>query len=122
MESLLQDAPKNIIDASKPINIAQFEKNNKTFGLRYPLASLKWTVAGLKNVLVNPIFAGGIARDTVKENGVRKPFEEWNIDWGTHDDVYITVAQHYEIKNIIKSNRKDSWATNTVNEPNILQN
>jgi DNA invertase Pin-like site-specific DNA recombinase len=111
---------ENIISSKESVNIEKLTKNNKTAGLRYPLAGLKWTTTGLKNVLVNPIFAGGIARDTVKEGGVRKPFDEWVIDWGTHDNVYISVAQHYRIKEIIKSNRLNRWSSNTENEPNIF--
>jgi DNA invertase Pin-like site-specific DNA recombinase len=60
---------------------------------------LKWTVSGLRNTLINPIYAGGT------------PYGKSEVRWGTHDEVIISRDQHERIKEIIKFNRQNRWAT-----------
>ncbi|KAB8316842.1 recombinase family protein [Tolypothrix campylonemoides VB511288] len=86
------------------------EKSNA--GLRYPYSGLRWTTTGIRDWLTNPVLAGGTPYGTVKENGYKKPFDEINVFWNTHDDqALITFQQHQEIKEIIRSNRKNAWAS-----------
>ncbi|MEM7555509.1 MAG: fdxN element excision recombinase XisF [Cyanobacteria bacterium P01_A01_bin.84] len=93
-----------------------FENINKSRGsglnLRYPHTGLKWSVSGLRSILVNPIYAGGTLYNTiVPSKGHRKPFDEWEVTWGTHEDEgIITHEEHERIKSMIRSNRNNRWA------------
>jgi DNA invertase Pin-like site-specific DNA recombinase len=93
------------------------ENINKSRGnglnLRYPHTGLKWSVSGLRSILVNPVYAGGTLYNTVVHSkGHRKPFDEWEVIWGTHDDeAIITREEHERIKSMIRDNRKNRWAT-----------
>ncbi|GJD15353.1 fdxN element site-specific recombinase XisF [Rivularia sp. IAM M-261] len=107
-------------DSNSQINLLNeedeivFENINKTrsSSLRYPHTGLKWSVSGLRSILVNPIYAGGTLYDTVvRPKGHRKPFDEWEIAWDTHtDESIITREEHEQIKAIIRSNRNNRWA------------
>jgi len=95
------------------------EKSNA--GLRYPYSGLRWTTTGIRDWLTNPVLAGGTPYGTVKENGNKKSFDEINVFWNTHDDqALITFQQHQEIKEIIRSNRKNSWASHGDRDPQKL--
>jgi site-specific DNA recombinase len=93
------------------------ENINKSRGnglnLRYPHTGLKWSVSGLRSILVNPVYAGGTLYNTVvRPKGHRKPFDEWEVTWGTHEDeAIITHEEHERIKSMIRGNRKNRWAT-----------
>lgn len=107
-------------DSNSQINLLNeedeiiFENINKTrsTSLRYPHTGLKWSVSGLRSILVNPIYAGGTPYDTVvRPKGHRKPFDEWEIAWDTHtDESIITREEHEQIKAIIRGNRNNRWA------------
>ncbi len=94
-----------------------FENINKSRGnglsLRYPHTGLKWSVSGLRSTLVNPVYAGGTLYNTVvRPKGHRKPFDEWEVAWGTHEDeAIITSAEHERIKTMIRGNRNNRWAS-----------
>ena len=95
------------------------EKSNA--GLRYPYSGLRWTTTGIRDWLTNPVLAGGTPYNTVKENGNKKSFDEINVFWNTHDNqVLITFPQHQEIKDKIRSNRKNAWASEDVRDPKKL--
>ena len=93
------------------------ENINKSRGgglnLRYPHTGLKWSVSGLRSILVNPVYAGGTPYNTiVRLKGHRKPFDEWEVTWGTHEDeAIITQEEHERIKATIRENRNNRWAT-----------
>lgn len=93
------------------------ENINKSRGgglnLRYPHTGLKWSVSGLRSVLVNPIYAGGTPYNTVtRSKGHRKPFDEWEVSWGTHEgQALITREEHEGIKSMIRANRNNRWAS-----------
>ncbi|PMB52073.1 recombinase family protein [Fischerella thermalis CCMEE 5201] len=90
-------------------------------GLRYPYSGLRWTTTGIRDWLTNPVLAGGTPYNTLKENGYRKTFDEINVFWNTHDDqALITFQQHQEIKEIIRSNRKNAWASHGDRDPQKL--
>lgn len=92
------------------------ENINKSRGgalnLRYPHTGLKWSVSGLRSILVNPVYAGGTLYNTVvRPKGHRKPFDEWEVTWGTHEDeAIITREEHERIKATIRENRNNRWA------------
>ncbi|MEO1373895.1 MAG: fdxN element excision recombinase XisF [Cyanobacteria bacterium J06635_10] len=89
---------------------------------RYPHGSLGWTPAGIKNWLVNPVHAGGIPRNSTSGSGKGyKSFDEWNVDWGTHEGI-ISREYHEEIKAIIRGNRSNHWASRNMNMPNPYAN
>ncbi|GEM_PF-962503 len=95
------------------------EKSNA--GLRYPFSGLRWTTTGIRDWLTNPVLAGGTPYDTVKENGYKKSFDEIKVFWNTHDNqALITFQQHQEIKEIIRSNRKNAWASHGDRDPQKL--
>ncbi|MEH2439901.1 fdxN element excision recombinase XisF [Nostoc sp.] len=101
-----------------------FTPNKANHPLRYPWSGLRWSIAGLKALLVNPVYAGGLPFDTyVKSKGKRKHFDEWKVKWGTHDDeAIITCAEHEQIKQIIRGNRHNRWASRDDNEVNPFSN
>ncbi|MBR8835563.1 MAG: recombinase family protein [Stigonema ocellatum SAG 48.90 = DSM 106950] len=95
------------------------EKSNA--GLRYPYSGLRWTTTGIRDWLTNPVLAGGTPYGTVKENGNKKSFDEINVFWNTHDEqALITFQQHQEIKEIIRGNRKNAWASYGDRDPQKL--
>jgi len=92
--------------------------------LRYPWSGLRWSIPGLKALLVNPVYAGGLPFDTyVKPKGKRKHFDEWKVKWGTHDDeAIITCPEHERVKQIIRGNRNNRWASRDDNQVNPFSN
>lgn len=91
----------------------------------YSAKSLKWTVSGLKNTLVNPVYAGGTPYDiNLKLKSHKKPFEQWTVAWGSHgntDDystnnfgatgeAIITRLEYDRVKEVITSNRHNRWS------------
>jgi DNA invertase Pin-like site-specific DNA recombinase len=121
--SKLQNNKNNILGEIEEIAI---ENINKTRGsglnLRYPHTGLKWSVSGLRSQLVNPIYAGGTAYDTVQySGGHRKPFDEWEIAWETHDETIITREEHERVKAMIRDNRNNRWA-NQQKYTNVFAN
>ena len=100
-------------------NIA-FTPVNTSHPWRYPWSGLRWSIPGLKSILVNPVYAGGLPFDTyVKPKGKRKHFDEWKVKWGTHDDeAIITCPEHERVKQIIRGNRNNRWASRDDNEVN----
>ncbi|MBE9205828.1 recombinase family protein [Nostoc sp. LEGE 06077] len=101
-----------------------FTPNKVNHPLRYPWSGLRWSIAGLKALLVNPVYAGGLPYDTyVKSKGKRKHFDEWKVKWGTHDDeAIITYDEHERVKQIIRENRNNRWASRDENEVNPFSN
>ncbi|WP_448268144.1 fdxN element excision recombinase XisF [Nostoc sp. DSM 114159] len=101
-----------------------FTPNKANHPLRYPWSGLRWSIAGLKALLVNPVYAGGLPFDTyVKSKGKRKHFDEWKVKWGTHDEeAIITCTEHEQIKQIIRGNRHNRWASRDDNEVNPFSN
>ena len=93
-------------------------------------AGLRWTRSGLRQWLVNPVLAGGIPTQTThRDNSVtgkkkfkhRLPSDQWGIIW--IDDAewaIITQSQHNDIKNILKQNRNNSWASDTRHSENDI--
>lgn len=103
--------PKNDVEETSHVikdgDIVDIEiKTNKHVPMYFP----KMTI---RNLLVNPVFAGGTPYDTHEklpgEKKYRlKPYYEWQINWGTHEGI-ISVETHEKIKAIIQSNRNNRW-------------
>ncbi|WP_158632896.1 fdxN element excision recombinase XisF [Dulcicalothrix desertica] len=94
------------IDDDKPI------KYRTTHIAQVPLYFSKMTI---RNILVNPVYAGGTVSDTYDyfENGKRrqrKHFTEWKVLWETHEGI-ISRAEHEKIKEIIKNNTSNRWVS-----------
>ena len=103
----------NVLEQEDEIILTNINKSRgSALNLRYPHTSLKWSVSGLRSILVNPIYAGGTLYNTiVSSKKHRKPFDEWEVVWGTHDEAIITHDEHEQIKNIIRGNRNNRWAS-----------
>jgi DNA invertase Pin-like site-specific DNA recombinase len=103
---------KNNIIGEEEIAIENINRNRGSgLNLRYPHTGLKWSISGLRSQLVNPIYAGGTPYDTVQySGGHRKPFDEWEIAWETHDETIITRDEHERVKAMIRGNRNNRWA------------
>jgi site-specific DNA recombinase len=97
-----------------------FAPNKTNHPWRYPWSGLRWSIPGLKALLVNPVYAGGLPFDTyAKSKGKRKHFDEWKVKWGTHDDeAIITYEEHERVKRIIRENRNNRWAAREDKEVN----
>lgn len=108
------DNRMNLLEAEDEILLENINKSRSSgLNLRYPHTGLKWSVSGLRSILVNPIYAGGTLYNTiVRPKGHRKPFDEWEVIWGTHEDeAIITREEHERIKAMIRNNRNNRWAT-----------
>ena len=104
----------NILGEEEEIILTNINKSRGTgLNLRYPHTGLKWSVSGLRSILVNPIYAGGTLYNTVvRSKGHRKPFDEWEVAWGTHEDeIIITHEEHERIKSMIRGNRNNRWVS-----------
>ena len=104
----------NILGEEEEIIFENINKSRRSgLNLRYPHTGLKWSVSGLRSILVNPVYAGGTLYTTiVNSKGHRKPFDEWEVAWNTHEDeAIITREEHERIKNMIRSNRNNRWAS-----------
>ncbi|MDZ8055416.1 MAG: fdxN element excision recombinase XisF [Aulosira sp. ZfuVER01] len=108
------DTRINLLKESEEIVLENINKSRGgALNLRYPHTGLKWSVSGLRSILVNPIYAGGTPYNVmVRPKGHRKPFDEWEVTWGTHEDeTIITREEHESIKATIRENRNNRWAT-----------
>lgn len=108
------DTRINLLEESEEIVLENINKScGSALNLRYPHTGLKWSVSGLRSILVNPIYAGGTLYNVmVRPKGHRKPFDEWEVTWGTHEDeAIITREEHERIKAMIRENRNNRWAT-----------
>lgn len=108
------DTRINLLEEEEEITLENINKSRGgALNLRYPHTGLKWSISGLRSILVNPIYAGGTLYNTVvRSNGHRKPFDEWEVIWGTHEDeAIITREEHERIKAMIRENRNNRWAT-----------
>ncbi|MBW4594588.1 MAG: recombinase family protein [Brasilonema angustatum HA4187-MV1] len=108
------DTRMNLLEEEEEITLENVNKpRGGALNLRYPHTGLKWSVSGLRSILVNPVYAGGTLYNTVvRSNGHRKPFDEWEVTWGTHEDeAIITREEHERIKAMIRENRNNRWAT-----------
>ncbi len=81
---------------------------------------LYFSKATIRNILVNPVYAGGTTSDTYDyfDNGKRrqrKHFTEWKVLWETHEGI-ISRVEHEEIKEIIKNNTNNRWSGQRENE------
>jgi Recombinase zinc beta ribbon domain/Recombinase len=102
----------NVLGEQEEIAIANINTTRGSgLNLRYPNTGLKWSISGLRSQLVNPIYAGGTAYNTVQySGGHRKPFDEWEVAWETHDETIITHEEHERVKSTIRENRNNRWA------------
>lgn len=108
------DTRINLLEEEEEIVLENINKSRGgALNLRYPHTGLKWSVSGLRSILVNPIYAGGTLYNTlVRPKGHRKPFDEWEVTWGTHEDeAIISREEHERIKAMIRENRNNRWAT-----------
>lgn len=108
------DTRINLLEEEEEITLENINKSRGgALNLRYPHTGLKWSISGLRSILVNPVYAGGTLYNTVvRSNGHRKPFDEWEVTWGTHEDeAIITREEHERIKAMIRENRNNRWAT-----------
>jgi outer membrane murein-binding lipoprotein Lpp len=104
----------NVLGEDDEIVFANINKSRGSgLNLRYPHTGLKWSVSGLRSILVNPVYAGGTLYNTVvSSKGHRKPFDEWEVVWGTHEEqAIITREEHERIKTMIRDNRNNRWAS-----------
>ncbi len=105
----IKEKASNVIatDDDKPT------KYRSTHVAQVPLHFSKMTV---RNILVNPVYAGGTHYDTYDyENGKkkkRKCFTEWKVQWETHQGI-ISREQQEKVKQTIKSNTNNRWAGNS---------
>ncbi|BAZ40726.1 fdxN element site-specific recombinase XisF [Calothrix sp. NIES-4101] len=88
-------------------------KYRSTHVAQVPLHFSKMTI---RNILVNPVYAGGTHYDTYDyDNGKRKKrkcFTQWKVQWGTHQGI-ISREQHEDIKLMIKNNTNNRWVGNS---------
>jgi DNA invertase Pin-like site-specific DNA recombinase len=110
--SKITSSKNNVITEDDEIVLSNINKAS-SYGssLRYPYTGLKWSITGLRSILVNPVYAGGTPYNTQKASGHRKPFDEWDIAWDTHEDCIVTREQHFKLKGIIRHNRNNRWGT-----------
>jgi DNA invertase Pin-like site-specific DNA recombinase len=116
----------NIIQQEDELNYESIKDTSGTLLVGYSSKSLSWTVSGLRNTLINPVYAGGTPYDiNTKSKGHKKPFEQWTISWGTHGntadypinsfgasgEAIITYQEYEQIKSLISTNRYNRWAT-----------
>lgn len=121
----------HLIEEETDINLGNVKaKKGGHFNSRYPYTTLKWSITGLRTILVNPVYAGGTPYN-VRADGKkhRKHFDD-NIDiaWATHGnspadteedinefgatgEAIITLEEHERIKEILRQNRSNRWAT-----------
>ncbi|MEH1786445.1 MAG: fdxN element excision recombinase XisF [Nostoc sp.] len=103
-----------------------FTSQTKNYAFRYPKTGLHFSITGMRNLLVNPIYAGGTLYNSFFEpnknksrNRQRKHFDEWEVTWNTHDDeAIITYQEHELVKSLIRGNRNNRWATNDPKDIN----
>jgi site-specific DNA recombinase len=83
-----------------------------------PLYFSKTTI---RNILVNPIYAGGIHSNIYEYPTGRSkkliPFTEWVIDWETHNGI-ISYEDYQQITTTIVNNRNNRWASNSEEKIN----
>lgn len=109
----------NVTETLEGIN---FSKSKNTSIGKYPKGSLGWTPTGIKNWLVNPIHAGGISRNATGCDGKGyKSFDEWSVDWGTHQG-FISREHHEKIKTTIRNNRSNRWSSREMKLVNPYAN
>ncbi len=103
----------NILESENEVRLENINKSRGSGLNRYPHTGLKWSVSGLRSILVNPVYAGGTLYNTlVDSKGHRKPFDEWEVIWGTHEEqAIISREEHERIKTMIRSNRNNRWAS-----------
>lgn len=104
----------NVLAEEDEVILANINKSRGSgLNLRYPHTGLKWSVSGLRSILVNPVYAGGTPYNTVVHSkGHRKPFDEWEVVWGTHEEqAIITREEHERIKTMIRGNRNNRWVS-----------
>jgi site-specific DNA recombinase len=101
-----------------------FTPQNNNSPLRYPYTGLQFSLVGIRNLFTNPIYAGGTLYDSYHEakkqrSRNRKHFDEWEVIWNTHDnEAIITFQEHERVKEMIRGNRNNKWATNTDKDIN----
>lgn len=120
--SRTMSTPRKQQNVTENLQDIDFNRAKKRGNRRYPNGSLGWTPTGIKNWLVNPVHAGGIPRNSTSGDGKGyKSFDEWNVEWGTHEGI-ISREYHEKIKGIIRDNRSNHWASRNMNIPNPYAN
>jgi DNA invertase Pin-like site-specific DNA recombinase len=111
----------NVITEAEEITSDTVNKKRKSWTNK---AGLRWSGAGLQTWLLNPVLAGGTPYNvTYVEKGKKhvKPFEQWQIIWGTHnDEALITITERNRIIQMTLHNRKSRWGNREVNKPNNI--
>lgn len=122
-----KDKKPNLITISDNLD-HEFVKNlhNGHKVISYSSRGLGWTVSGLRNLLVNPVYAGATPYNVSKGKGKHsKHFSEWDVAWGTHGnteefecnefgatgEAIITLQEFEQIREQIERNRHNRWAT-----------
>jgi site-specific DNA recombinase len=90
-----------------------FKEANRSGFKRYPWTGIQWGFTGVRNLLINPVYAGGTPYNLTKGNK-KVPYDNWDCKWGTHQGI-ITREKHEQIKNTIKSNTNNRWASRETN-------
>jgi len=116
----------NVIQQEDELSYQSIKDTNRTLLFGYSSKSLSWTVSGLRNTLINPVYAGGTPYNiNTKSKGHKKPFEQWTISWGTHGntanypvnsfgasgEAIITYQEYEQVKSFISANRHNRWTT-----------
>lgn len=117
----------NIIQEEEELNLDTIkDATSGSLLVGYSAKSLSWTVSGLRNTLINPVYVGGTPYDiNTKSKGHKKPLEQWTISWGTHGntadyspnqfgargEAIITYQEYEKVKELISTNRHNRWAT-----------
>ena len=115
----------NLIAEDDDISIDSLKKlSNRDRTPGYLSRGLKWSIAGLRNTLVNPVYAGGTPYDlNIPGKKYRKRIEETTCIWGTHGnrpadslnkygaagEAVITRKEYDYIQRIIIDNRNNRW-------------
>ena len=114
----------NIIQEEDELSHETIKDFSGTLLVGYSVKSLSWTVSGLRNTLINPVYVGGTPYDINKSKGSKKPIEQWTISWGTHGntadhslnqfgargEAIITYQEYERVKSLISTNRHNRWA------------
>jgi site-specific DNA recombinase len=129
---IANNAPINHLITNQSLDSAKFV-SAKSSPLRYPYSGLRFSVMSIRTLLVNPVYAGGSAYNTVTapvikdgRNGRsrdRKHFDQWEIVWDTHpEEAIITRLEHEQVKTRIRNNNNNKWGANDKTEINPFAN
>lgn len=128
----ISNSPINHLITEQNLETVQFV-SAKNSPLRYPYSGLRFSVMSIRNILVNPVYAGGTPYNTVTETVIKegrngrtsnhKHFDQWEVVWDTHpEEAIISRLEHEQIKTKIRNNQNNKWGANDNSEINPFAN